>query len=174
MAFCFISDLHLQDDRPEITKAFVSFIENTATKAERLYVLGDFFEAWIGDDDETDLTLLVKKTLLELSTSTDIYAMHGNRDFLIGSNFAEKAGLILIDDPKKEEMFGNSVLLMHGDLLCTDDVDYQSFRATTRNSSWRKEFLSKPISERKAIAKELRIPVIALSQLSRHYGCFRK
>ena len=101
MAFCFISDLHLHDDRPEITKAFISFIENTASKAERLYVLGDFFEAWIGDDDETDLTLLVKKTLLELSTSTDIYAMHGNRDFLIGSNFAEEAGLILIDDPKK-------------------------------------------------------------------------
>jgi len=157
MAFCFISDLHLQDDRPEITKAFISFIENTASKAERLYVLGDFFEAWIGDDDETDLTLLVKKTLLELSTSTDIYAMHGNRDFLIGSNFAEEAGLILIDDPKKEEMFGNSVLLMHGDLLCTDDVDYQSFRATTRNPSWRKEFLSKPIGERKSIAEELRV-----------------
>ena len=156
MAFCFISDLHLQDDRPEITKAFVSFIENTASKAERLYVLGDFFEAWIGDDDETALTLLVKKTLVELSASTDIYAMHGNRDFLIGSHFAQEAGLILIDDPKKEEMFGNPVLLMHGDLLCTDDVDYQSFRATTRNPSWRKEFLNKPISERKEIAKELR------------------
>jgi UDP-2,3-diacylglucosamine hydrolase len=156
MAFCFISDLHLQDDRPEITTAFVSFIENTASKAERLYVLGDFFEAWIGDDDETDLTLLVKKTLVKLSLSTDIYAMHGNRDFLIGSHFAQEAGLILIDDPKKEQMFGNPVLLMHGDLLCTDDVDYQSFRATTRSPSWRKEFLSKPISERKGIAKELR------------------
>ena len=80
MAFCFISDLHLHDDRPEITKAFISFIKNTASKAERLYVLGDFFEAWIGDDNETDLTLLVKKTLLGLSTSTDIYVMHGNRE----------------------------------------------------------------------------------------------
>ena len=156
MAFCFISDLHLQDDRPEITEAFISFIEGTASKAERLYVLGDFFEAWIGDDDESDLTSLVKKTLVKLSKSTEIYAMHGNRDFLIGSRFAEEANLVLIDDPKKEEMFNQSVLLMHGDLLCTDDVDYQSFRETTRDPSWRKEFLSKPISERKKIAKELR------------------
>ena len=156
MAFCFISDLHLQDDRPEITEAFISFIEGTASKAERLYVLGDFFEAWIGDDDESDLTSLVKKTLVKLSKSTEIYAMHGNRDFLIGSRFAEEANLVLIDDPKKEEMFNQSVLLMHGDLLCTDDVDYQSFRETTRDPSWRKEFLSKSISERKKIAKELR------------------
>jgi len=156
MAFCFISDLHLQDDRPEITEAFISFIEETASKAERLYVLGDFFEAWIGDDDESDLTSLVKKTLVKLSKSTEIYAMHGNRDFLIGSRFAEEANLVLIDDPKKEEMFNQSVLLMHGDLLCTDDVDYQSFRETTRDPSWRKEFLSKSISERKKIAKELR------------------
>ena len=156
MAFCFISDLHLQDDRPEITEAFISFIEGTASKAERLYVLGDFFEAWIGDDDESDLTSLVKKTLVKLSKSTEIYAMHGNRDFLIGSRFAEEANLVLIDDPKKEEMFNQSVLLMHGDLLCTDDIDYQSFRETTRDPSWRKEFLTKPISERKKIAKELR------------------
>ena len=109
MAFCFISDLHLQEDRPEITEAFISFIERTASKAERLYVLGDFFEAWIGDDDENDLALLVKKTLVKLSKSTDIYAMHGNRDFLIGSRFAEEANLVLIDDPKKEEMFNQSV-----------------------------------------------------------------
>ena len=156
MAFCFISDLHLQDDRPKITEAFISFIEGTASKAERLYVLGDFFEAWIGDDDESDLTSLIKKTLVKLSKSTEIYAMHGNRDFLIGSRFAEEANLVLIDDPKKEEMFNQSVLLMHGDLLCTDDIDYQSFRETTRDPSWRKEFLTKPISERKKIAKELR------------------
>jgi len=156
MAFCFISDLHLQEDRPEITEAFISFIEETASKAERLYVLGDFFETWIGDDDENDLASLVKKTLVKLSKSTDIYAMHGNRDFLIGSDFAEEASLVLIDDPKKEEMFNQSVLLMHGDLLCTDDVDYQSFRETTRDPSWRKEFLNKPIGDRKKIAKELR------------------
>lgn len=156
MAFCFISDLHLQEDRPDITEAFISFIEDKASKAERLYVLGDFFETWIGDDDESPLSSLVKETFLNLSKSTDIYTMHGNRDFLIGNKFAEEAGFILIDDLKKEEMFGHSVLLMHGDLLCIDDIDYQSFRTTTREAAWREEFLSKSIIDRKKIASELR------------------
>lgn len=156
MAYCFISDLHLQEDRPEITEAFVSFVRNTAVNAERLYVLGDFFETWIGDDDKNNLTSLVKETLAELSKSTEIYAMHGNRDFLLGSQFANEAGLVLLEDPRKEEMFGRSVLLMHGDLLCTDDTDYLSFRKTTREISWQENFLKQSIKKRKEIASELR------------------
>jgi UDP-2,3-diacylglucosamine hydrolase len=156
MAYCFISDLHLHESRPDITEAFIKFTTKTANQAERLYILGDFFETWIGDDDKNDLVSLVKETLIELNQSTKIYAMHGNRDFLIGNKFLQETGAVLLEDPKKENMFGRSVLLMHGDLLCTDDKDYQSFRKTTREASWQRDFLSKPLLERKEIASELR------------------
>jgi len=157
MAYCFISDLHLQEGRPDITQAFVGFLDTTAKKAKRLYILGDLFEAWIGDDLKTELSLIIKEKLSLLNdSSTAIFAMHGNRDFLIGEKFCEDTGVTLIDDPCKLNLFGKATLLMHGDLLCTKDVDYQKFRNTSRDPQWRKEFLNKPIEEREKIAKELR------------------
>ena len=126
MAYCFISDLHLQEDRPDITQAFIGFLDTTAKEAERLYILGDLFEAWIGDDLKTELSLIIKEKLSLLNdSSTIIFAMHGNRDFLIGEKFCEDTGITLLDDPCKLELFGKATLLMHGDLLCTKDVDYQ-------------------------------------------------
>ena len=145
MAYCFISDLHLQEDRPDITQAFIGFLDTTAKEAERLYILGDLFEAWIGDDLKTELSLIIKEKLSLLNdSSTIIFAMHGNRDFLIGEKFCEDTGITLLDDPCKLELFGKATLLMHGDLLCTKDVDYQEFRNASRDPQWRKEFLNKP------------------------------
>ena len=156
MAYCFISDLHLHEERPDITQAFLDFLEENASKAEKLYILGDLFEAWIGDDDQNNLIDKVRKALLKTNETTQIFFMHGNRDFLIGSEFASSSGMKILNDPCVEKMFGKPILLMHGDLLCTDDLDYQSFRKTTRNSKWKQEFLNKPLSERKEIATNLR------------------
>ena len=156
MAYCFISDLHLQEERPDITQAFLTFLEETASKAERLYILGDLFEVWIGDDDQNDFILKIRESLLKTNKTTEIFFMHGNRDFLIGSKFASSSGMKLLNDPSKEEMFRNPVLLMNGDLLCIEDIDYQSFRKTTRDPKWQEEFLSKTLNERKEIAKDLR------------------
>ena len=107
MAYCFISDLHLQEDRPDITQAFIGFLDTTAKEAERLYILGDLFEAWIGDDLKTELSLIIKEKLSLLNdSSTIIFAMHGNRDFLIGEKFCEDTGITLLDDPCKLALFG--------------------------------------------------------------------
>ena len=156
MAYCFISDLHLQESRPDITKAFLNFLEHTASKAEKLYILGDLFEAWIGDDDQNDFISNIQSALLKINKTTEVFFMHGNRDFLIGSEFASSSGLKLLNDPCSEEMFGNQVLLMHGDLLCIEDHDYQAFRKTSRDPKWQNEFLTKTIQERQEIADNLR------------------
>ncbi len=158
MAYCFISDLHLQEEKPEVTEAFLSFLDTTAREAQHLYILGDLFEVWIGDDFKSELSHLIKEKLLLLkATSTSVFAMHGNRDFLIGERFCEDTGITLLDDPYKLDLFGKATLLMHGDLLCTKDVDYQEFRNTSRNPQWRKEFLDKPIEERERMAEALRL-----------------
>ena len=156
MAYCFISDLHLQEKKPEVTKAFLSFLDGTAKEAQRLYILGDLFEAWIGDDLKSELSYLIKEKLLFLkNSSTSVFAMHGNRDFLIGDRFCEDTGVTLLEDPCKLDLFGRTTLLMHGDLLCTEDLEYQVFRNTSRDSKWKKEFLGKSIEEREEIAEEL-------------------
>ena len=157
MSYCFISDLHLQEDRPDITEAFLNFLEETASKSEKLYILGDLFEVWIGDDFQNDFIKEICHALKETNKTTEIFIMHGNRDFLIGPEFLASSGMKLLSDPYIEEMFGKSVLLMHGDLLCTDDVDYQSFRRTSRDKKWQGEFLSKSLKERQRIAKDLRV-----------------
>ena len=156
MAYCFISDLHLQESRPDITKAFLAFLENTAYKAERLYILGDLFEAWIGDDDQNNLISEIQAALLKTNKTTKIFFLHGNRDFLIGTEFASSSGLEILNDPTIEEMFGNRVLLMHGDLLCIEDHDYQAFRKTSRDAKWQDEFLNKSVEERREISHKLR------------------
>ena len=156
MSYCFISDLHLNQDRPDITKAFLNFLENTAHKAEKLYILGDLFEAWIGDDDQNEFISEIQNALIRINKTTKVFFMHGNRDFLIGPDFASSAGMKILNDPVVEEMFGYPVLLMHGDLLCTEDIEYQKFRKVSRDIKWQKEFLSKPLAERRMIAQNLR------------------
>lgn len=124
-----ISDLHLQEERPDITRAFLDLLDGRARHAQALYILGDFFEAWIGDDAMTPFQQSICQALRRLSDSgTAVYLMHGNRDFLIGQAFCKAAGCTLLSDPSVIELGGEPVLLMHGDTLCTRDVGYMKMR----------------------------------------------
>jgi len=159
--FLFISDLHLADERPHIIKLFLRFLDEIAPTTRSLYILGDFLEYWIGDDRDDELHgSLIQDVFNSLKAlkakGTDTYLMHGNRDFLVGKTLAEKYQFTLIDDPTVIHIDYIPVLLMHGDTLCTDDIDYQNFRIMVRDSAWQKDFLSKPIEERKEIADALR------------------
>ena len=157
METLFISDLHLHEERPDITEGFFGFLKDHAYKADSLYILGDFFEAWVGDDLNSPLIQATKKALKELTThNTTLFIMHGNRDFLIGDEFCRECNATLINDPTLITLEGRSALLMHGDTLCTDDTDYLRFRGMVRNTSWQTEFLAKPLPERLTIAKQLR------------------
>lgn len=153
----FISDLHLAPERPQIIKLFERFIDEIAVHAESLYILGDFVEYWIGDDDKASGLDAAFSSLHRLHRAgTKIYFMHGNRDFLVSEQLAQRHHFQLIDDPLIETINGESVLFMHGDTLCTDDLDYQKFRAMVRNPEWQQAFLSKPLDEREQIALSLR------------------
>lgn len=154
----FISDLHLAPERPHISEAFFEFIRHTAARAEALYILGDLFEYWIGDDDLDDtLNAAVARALGELSAGgVPVFFMHGNRDFLIGPQFAGRAGATLIADPHPVALYGTRMLLMHGDTLCSDDIDYQKFRATARDSKFQRDFLAQPIAARRQRVGQLR------------------
>jgi UDP-2,3-diacylglucosamine hydrolase len=153
----FISDLHLHESRPQVTRAFFHFLYTHAIHAEALYILGDFFDAWIGDDDNSELLQDVASGLHKLSElGVAIYFMHGNRDFLLGKAYASKAGLSLIDDGTVIYLYGTPTLLMHGDTLCTDDVDYQQFRTMVRNPQWQQQILAQPLAARRALATQLR------------------
>jgi len=157
MSACLISDLHLQENRPELTKAFKKFLISHASNVDSLYILGDLFEAWIGDDFENDFILEVKSELKKYSSlGKKIYLMHGNRDFLLGKKFCEEIGGFLLDDPTTIKINNFEITLMHGDSLCTDDLDYQSFRTVVRDEKWQIDFLEKEISERIELAQNLR------------------
>lgn len=157
MATYFISDLHLESSRPEILNALASFLDEHHTQMSALYILGDLFEYWIGDDYETPLIQEVKKILLTVSEAgIKLFLMHGNRDFLIGKDFAKQIGCTLLNDPAIVDLYGAKVLLTHGDLLCTEDADYQQFRAMVHNPKWRQQLLAKTIDERLQIAMQLR------------------
>ena len=152
-----ISDLHLQEERPDITRAFLDLLEGRARQAQALYILGDFFEAWIGDDAMTPYQASICQALRALSDSgTQIFLMHGNRDFLIGQAFCKAAGCTLLNDPCVVEMGGEPVLLMHGDSLCTRDEAYMKLRRYLRNplSLWVLRHL--PLSTRQKLARKLR------------------
>lgn len=157
MAVFFISDLHLESARPEGIARFVDFVRLEGRTAERLYILGDLFEAWIGDDDDDPGLRPVHAALRRLTrTGTPCFIMHGNRDFLIGERFTAETGCSLLGDYETVEVHGSSVLLTHGDLLCTDDKPYMTLRETVRDPAWQAEFLAKPLAERRAIADGLR------------------
>ncbi|MFN9525473.1 UDP-2,3-diacylglucosamine diphosphatase [Ectopseudomonas chengduensis] len=152
-----ISDLHLEEKRPDITRAFLHFLATRARQAEALYILGDFFEVWIGDDGMTPFQHEIAGALRELSDAgTRIYLMHGNRDFLIGKRFCREAGCILLSDPHKLQMNGEPVLLMHGDSLCTLDVGYMKLRRWLRNPLSLLILRNLPLSTRQKLARKLR------------------
>lgn len=161
----FISDLHLEEARPDITRAFLAFLEHKAMGIDALYILGDFFEAWIGDDEKTPLQEQVATALKAVSNSgTPLYLMHGNRDFLMGQDYALRCGATLLPDPTVVDLYGTPTLLMHGDSLCTADVEYQKFRATMRNEQWQQMFLKRPLADRQIVARQLREISMAKNQ----------
>lgn len=155
----FISDLHLCTSRPHITHSFIQFLKNTASSARALYILGDLFEYWAGDDDLSHVDhhaiILALKALRENETA--LYIMHGNRDFLIGDVFCKATGATLLNDPVLLNLYGKDVLLSHGDDLCIDDVAYMQFKAQVRNPIWIQDFLSQPLSTRKAYIESVRL-----------------
>ena len=154
----FISDLHLSQERPEITQSFLKFLSEQATSAEALYILGDLFEVWIGD---SPLMTEQHQTIIDgLRRLTDhgipVFIMHGNRDFLLGNDFELSTGCRLISDPTVIDLYGTPTLLMHGDTLCTDDVGYQAFRQQVRDPKWQQQFLSMPVEQRLQMANQAR------------------
>ena len=154
--YLFISDCHLDPGRPEIERALVEFLETRATWARRLYILGDLFEVWLGDDDPAGEESGVIESLRRLASSCDIYFMAGNRDFLIGEAFASRVGMTLLEEPSLLQLGQQRVALLHGDILCTDDHDYQAFRSMVRDNVWIADFLARPLLERQQIAAQLR------------------
>lgn len=157
MTTLFISDLHLDPERPAITELFGQFVRGEARHADALYILGDLFEAWVGDDDPSDTGAFVARELRALrDAGVPVYFVHGNRDFLLGSDFARRAGMTILPDPTVIVLHGRPALVMHGDTLCSDDVKYQAFRAQTRNPAWQAQFLSQPLAARLAFAQQAR------------------
>lgn len=154
----FISDLHLTTDRPQINQQFFAFLAQVAPAAGALYILGDLFEYWVGDDDTEDaLNTGVADALAQLSRGgVAVYFMHGNRDFLVGRDFAARSGARLIDDPAVADLHGTRTLLMHGDTLCTDDIEYQKARAHYRNPQVQAKLLQLPLAARHQQARALR------------------
>ena len=157
MTTLFISDLHLDDRRPETTALFKSFLEQEATQADALYILGDLFEFWLGDDVPSKCSVEVATSLASLADKgVPCYFMHGNRDFLLREDYAASAGLTLLSEEHVLDLYGEQVLLMHGDSLCTDDIPYQQFRSMVRNPAWQQDFLGKTPQERLQIALQAR------------------
>lgn len=153
-----ISDLHLTPSRPAMMQAFVDFLHAEARQAAALYILGDLFEYWIGDDaaDSLGYGEIVDELARLTGTGSAVYFMHGNRDFLVGQGFADRTGVTLLPDPSVHELLGRPALLMHGDSLCTDDTEHQAFRRMVADPRWQAEFLALSIEERRRRAESAR------------------
>jgi UDP-2,3-diacylglucosamine hydrolase len=157
-ATLFISDLHLTPERPGAAAAFRGFLDQQAVRGDALFILGDLFEAWVGDDDlalpfHAEIAVALKRVA---QSGVPVYLLPGNRDFLAGPDLARAAGLTLLQDPTRIDLYGTPTLLAHGDAWCTDDAQYQAFRSQVREPGWRAEFLVKPLAERHALAATLR------------------
>lgn len=162
MTTLFISDLHLEAGQPAIGEQFVSFLANDGRQAEALYILGDLFDAWLGDDDPNPYYGEMKSAMRDLAdTGVPTFFMHGNRDFMIGEQFAAETGVTILSDPVVVTLYGQNVVLSHGDALCTDDVHYQKVRAMTRDPDWQSMMRAKPLQERIALAAEARKESVA-------------
>ncbi len=157
MSVLFISDLHLAPERPEVTRAFLVFLQQRAVHASALYVLGDLFEAWIGDDDPSDLSLDVQAALRELSNSgTTVYVQQGNRDFMLGKRFMANTGANLLPEEHLIEHEDFQALVMHGDSLCIDDIEYQRFRRKARHPIYKWLLARLPVKRRQKLAADWR------------------
>lgn len=157
MAALFVSDVHLSAQRPRIVSAFIDFLNCQARDAEVLYILGDCFDRWLGDDDDTPPHGEVLAALADLTRAgVPVNVLHGNHDFLLGAGFEGRTGCRLLEDPSVVEVYGTPTLLMHGDTLCTDDIEYQKFRAYSRDPAIQATFLKMPLAERAAEADRLR------------------
>jgi UDP-2,3-diacylglucosamine hydrolase len=157
MARLFVSDVHLDAGAPEATAQFLEFLATEAADAEALYILGDLFEAWVGDDDRATDNERVCRALRELNASgVACFALHGNRDFLLGTGFCERSGCRLLGDPVVAQLDEERVLLTHGDALCTDDLAYQELRSIVRQERWQRRFLALPRATRELLANEVR------------------
>lgn len=152
----FISDLHLDAARPHVLDGLAAFLQRIG-HCDTLYILGDLFEAWVGDDDTaalaTDTAALLKEFV---AGGTPLYIMVGNRDFLLGEQFAARCGASIIEDPSLILLYGTLTVLLHGDSLCTADAEYQVFRAQSRDPQWQAQMLERPLTERRDIARTLR------------------
>jgi UDP-2,3-diacylglucosamine hydrolase len=189
-AVLLISDLHLDPARPALCRAFFDFVASTAKGSAALYILGDFFDAWIGDDDDTPLYRGIAAALKQLADAgTAVYLMHGNRDFLLGEDYASACGATLIHEPFLLKHQGHVFVLLHGDQLCTRDHDYQQFRTMVRAPAWQAAFLALPLAERRAYATQARArsksmssnkaedimdvtPEAVAALMSNHAGCW--
>ncbi len=154
--YLFISDCHLDASRPEVTATLAKFLEIRAASARQLYILGDLFEVWLGDDDPAPEHQHIIGILRKLGQGTDLFFMPGNRDFLLGKDFADANNITLIDEPYVLQLDESRVALIHGDTLCTDDCDYQAFRSMVRAPEWQSTFLEKTLSERRQMAAHMR------------------
>jgi UDP-2,3-diacylglucosamine hydrolase len=153
----FVSDLHLEETRGDATARFERFLEE-ARDADALYILGDLFEYWVGDDGLVmRFPARIASALADAAARMPIHFMHGNRDFLVAQRFSQQTGVKLIDDPTQVDLYGERVLLMHGDTLCTGDSAYQAFRSQVRAPAWRDATLSRPLAERVQLAERLRL-----------------
>ncbi|HET6805888.1 MAG TPA: UDP-2,3-diacylglucosamine diphosphatase [Frateuria sp.] len=158
MASLFIADLHLDDSRPHITGLFERYLAGDDVRnADALYILGDLVEAWIGDDDDAELPArIARATRAVRAAGVPVYFMPGNRDFLLGEDYAGRAGLTLLQDGVVHDLYGRPTLLMHGDTLCTDDVAYQTVRRQVRTPEWKANILAMPLEARRAFAAKAR------------------
>lgn len=157
MTTLFISDLHLDESRPDITQAFFEFLDQRALIADELFILGDFFEVWVGDDEDSTFAAQVRAKLKKVSDNgTELFLMRGNRDFMLGRAFAESIGATLLEDPTVIDLYGERVLLMHGDSLCTRDLEYMKFRKQARSEEFQNMLMSQTLDERRALAAQLR------------------
>jgi UDP-2,3-diacylglucosamine hydrolase len=162
MTTLFISDLHLEADRPDIADQFLKFLETEALGSDALYILGDLFESWVGDDDPNEHYEWIKQGLRKLTRKdVPVFFMHGNRDFMIGERFASDTAITILSDPFVTKIHGEDVLLSHGDAYCTDDVEYQAVRRMTRDPQWQALMLSKSLEERLAFAEQARAASLA-------------
>ncbi len=166
----FISDLHLSFDKPKITHHFTHYLQTQARQAKAVYILGDLFDAWVGDDDFTSPNGHIRRELKKLTDSgVEVYLQRGNRDFLISERFARGTGVTLLDDYAIIELEGEKTLLTHGDLLCSDDIAYQAFRSKSRTLEWQQNVLSKPLWQRLLFARWYRIRSFFHKQQKSHY-----
>ncbi len=153
----FIADLHLDPKRPRSFNRCLTFLANRARQADALYILGDLFEVWLGDDDDEPSYQQILTALHHLTISgVPVFIMRGNRDFLLGTDFAKATGCQLIDDPYLIDLYHTPTLLMHGDMLCTRDVEYQTFRQQVRDPHWQQHFLAQPLAQRRLLAQHAR------------------